>query len=349
MKTTYRIFVLIVLFFMLAGLTAVGAREEYTRSFQKEFPVKSGDKIILDNKFGEIHCNNWEKDLVNIQVTITVTARSEEEAQKIFDRIKVDIASQSGQVTAKTTIGESRFSNSSFSIDYAVMMPAYLDLDLQNKFGDVFLNELSGKANLQVSYGALDVKKLNNSDNLITVKFGSSDITWMKGAVMTLEYSNAEIGYSGSLRLNSKYSDLNADQVIWFKFDFEGGHLDVCNTSIFESRSRFSDLTVGKVEKTLSVDIQYGSCEVDEVPADFSSVSIKNRFGNVTVGISSEASYLLDAHMEFCDLDFPKSKTRLTEHTEEVTSKTFRGTVGTNVNASSRVTVDSQYGNVSLE
>ncbi|HTX88002.1 MAG TPA: hypothetical protein VMC08_03355, partial [Bacteroidales bacterium] len=214
MKATYKIFVLLVLFFFLAGLAAVSAKDEYTRTINKEFPVKQGDKLVIDNRFGKVHCNNWDKDQVTIEVTITVLAHNQDEANRFFDKITVDISSAAGVISAKTSLGENRNSTGNFSIDYEVNMPSYLDLNITNKFGDVYVGELAGKGDLEVSYGDLDVNKLLNSDNQVQVKFGKARIGWIKGAVATMAYSQFDLDYAGSLWLNSKYSDLDAGQII---------------------------------------------------------------------------------------------------------------------------------------
>ena len=349
MKTTYKIYVLLVLFFFLAGLTAVSAKDEYTKTIRKQYPVKQGDKLIVDNRFGKVHCNNWDKDEVTLEVNITVTARNEDEANKFFDRISIDISSAGGVINAKTTLSENHTSSGNFEIDYEINMPSYLDLNITNKFGDIYVGELAGKGDLEVSYGDLDVNKLQNSDNLIQVKFGKARIGWVKGAVVTLAYSQLDLDYAGSMRLNSKYSNVDAGQVISLNFDFEGGKMEVTNTSIFESRSKFSDISIGKVEKSLNLDIQYGDCDVDEIPADFSAIRIRNRFGQVSLGINAQASYTLDASMQFCDLDYPQSRARLTEVNVEPTSKSYKGVVGTDPQPKSSVTIDSQYGGVSLK
>ncbi|HTX87457.1 MAG TPA: hypothetical protein VMC08_00580, partial [Bacteroidales bacterium] len=120
-------------------------------------------------------------------------------------------------------------------------------------------------------------------------------------------------------------------------------------TSLFECRSKFSDISIGKIDKSLSLDISYGDCEVDQIPPDFTSIRIRNRFGQVSLGIDDQASYTLSAVLQFCDLDYPKSKAHMTDVNEEPTSKSFKGTIGPDQHPKSTVTIDSQYGGVSLK
>jgi len=91
--------------------------------------------------------------------------------------------------------------------NYTINFPQSMSIDLTNKFGDIYINEVSGKARINLSYGSLDVNKLNNSDNLIDLKFcNSAKVRSIQGAVVNLKYSTLDIDYAGSLRLDSKYS-----------------------------------------------------------------------------------------------------------------------------------------------
>jgi predicted membrane protein len=195
----------------------------------------------------------------------------------------------------------------------------------------------------------MDAGKFSNSDNLIDIKFGNADIKSIKGAVVNLKYSQMDLGYAGSLRLDSKYSNLNADKIISLVMNFEGGKLDMKNGSVIDGKSKFSDLNISRLEQILSLDIQYGNCDVEEMPADFTSISVKNKYGTVDIGLPSGANYTLDAELKFCDLDFPESKANISQRIITNTSKSYQAYVGKEGTPSSKVFIRSEYGNVSLE
>lgn len=342
-------FIFLLLQFLLITGVAV-ARDEYTKLIRKEFPVNADAQLVIDNKFGKVHCNNWDKNVISIEVKITLTAGSESSATKALEKVNIAMSGTPSQVIATTQITDGGFSGrTQVDIDYTVNMPATVAVDLTNKFGDIFINEVTGKSRITLSYGNLDVNKLDNSDNLLEINFGKANIRSIKGAVVTLKYSELDLGYAGSLRLDSKYSDLDADRIIAMTGTFEGGKLNVETNTALDSKSRFSDLNITRIEKTLNLDIQYGSCDVDEVPADFTSITIKNKYANVSVGINEGASYLLDASLKFCEIDFPEEKADITQRIITNTSKSYRGTVGTTANPVAKVNVVSEFGNIDLK
>jgi len=63
---------------------------------------------VINNKFGNVHCNNWEKNTIQIEVIITVNASNEEAANKVMDRISVVFTNTPSMVEAKTLLEEDR-------------------------------------------------------------------------------------------------------------------------------------------------------------------------------------------------------------------------------------------------
>jgi hypothetical protein len=335
---------------LIAGTSPAIARDEYTKTLKKEFTVNPGAGLILDNKFGKVHCNDWDRNVISIEVTISVEASSETAAGKLFDKVNIVLSGTASQVEGRTVFdGEDFHGKNRLSIDYEVNMPASVNLDLTNKFGDIYINRLDGTGKIALSYGNMEVHKLNNTDNLLTVNFGQADITSIAGAVVSLKYSKMDLEYAGSLRLDSKYSDLDASRVISMTGSFEGGKLSLDNSSVLDSKSKFSDIQVSRLETSLNLDIQYGNCDIEDIPAEFSSITIRNKYGNVSLGIAKGASYSLEADMKFCDLSYPEDKASFSQRIKTNTTQSYKGFIGKAGNSSSKVNIKSEYGNVSLD
>jgi hypothetical protein len=350
MKTILKIaFFTLVLIFLL-GIKGAKAHEEFTRVIKKEFAVNPDAQLTVNNRFGKVHCANWEKNSISIDVTITVTAADQEEAEKKFKRISIDFTDTPSSVTALTNMQEVKNSGRGrFSIDYMINMPVTVSLDVTNKFGDIYINEIQGKAKINLGYGNLEAKKLGNSDNMLDIKFSKARVNWIKGAVLSLKYSEMSLDYAGSLRLDSKYSDLDAEKIIALNVVFEGGKLNMENSSAVDSRSKFSDIDIQRIEQSLNLDIQYGNCDVHEMPADFTSVNIRNKYADVSIRLSEQAKYSLEADLKYCELDFPTDKAKFSYRSTTPTANTYKGTVGGTESPVSKVVVHSEYGNVSLK
>ena len=325
---------------------------EYTRVIKKEFNVNPDAQLTVSNKFGEIHCTNWDKNMVSVEVKVIVEATNDNVAARMLEKISVNFNNSPSLVEATTAIEDMNTSGKNrFQVNYLICLPSGMNIDLTDKFGDIYVNEALGKARINLSYGSLDINKLDNSDNLIDLKFcNSAKIRSIKGAVVNLKYSTLDIEYAGSLRLDSKFSNLNADKIIALNMGFEGGAADIKNSSTIDCRGKFSNLDISKVEQSLNLDIQYGSCKVSEMGADFTNVSIKNKYADVDVRIPEAAVYNLDAILKYCELNFQESNTALNYRSVSPTSSEYRGVVGSrDAKPKASVVVRSDYGSVSLK
>ncbi|MEI7499989.1 MAG: DUF4097 family beta strand repeat-containing protein [Bacteroidota bacterium] len=350
MKKIFKIALFALMFLFLLGIKGAKAHDEFTKVIKKEFLINPDAQLTVNNRFGKVHCANWDKNSISIEVTITVTARDQEEAAKRFNRISIDFTDSPSAVSAITSFQEGKGSGKDqFSIDYMVTMPVTISLDLTNKFGDIYINEVQGKSKINIGYGNLEAKKLGNSDNLLDIKFSKARVNWIKGAVLVLKYSEMSLDYAGSLRLDSKFSDLDAEKIIALNVVFEGGKLSMENSSAVDSKSKFSDISIQRIEQSLNLDIQYGNCDVHEMPAGFTLVNIRNKYGDVSIGLSEQAKYSLEADLKFCDLEFPSDNAKFSFRSTTPTENSYKGTIGGSDSPMSKVVVHSEYGNVSLK
>ena len=99
MKTIIKIFTVL---FLAGTVNFAYGHDEYTRVIKKEFSVNADAQLTIDNSFGKVHCNNWDKNIVQIEVTITVEAANENSAGKLFDKISIIINGSASQIDAKT-------------------------------------------------------------------------------------------------------------------------------------------------------------------------------------------------------------------------------------------------------
>jgi len=345
MKTLIKTSVVLLLICFTTFYRSEAKDTGFTREIKKEFPVNPDAKLVLENKYGDIHISNSNKNTVSIKVLISVDAPDLEKAVKVFEKVKIQFSNTADLVEAKTMLDEGLKIKGGFSVDYEVIMPVTMSLEADNKFGNLVAGEIGGKAKISVSYGNLEVSRLSNSDNLIEVKFGDAGINWIKGAVMTLKYSDFEGDYAGSIMLNSEYSKFSASKVIVMDATFSGGDLELTTASVLTCRSKFSDITIGSLDQKIDLINGYGNIEVDEVLPGFNAISITNEYGNVELGFASSTAFRFDVGMRYCNLDYDRGKANVEYSNESDHNQQVRGTFGSNPSALVKIT--SEFGNVS--
>ena len=70
-----------------------------SKSYSKSYSLSNSDKVKLENQFGEMKINTWDKNEIKVDVQITGKSDDEKRAQEIVDRISIEDGKQSGTVS----------------------------------------------------------------------------------------------------------------------------------------------------------------------------------------------------------------------------------------------------------
>ncbi|MBC8315425.1 MAG: hypothetical protein ISR57_04650 [Bacteroidales bacterium] len=343
------IYILILLFFIVFSLPKCsdGAnRSEITKEITKKYSISPEAKVTLKNSFGSIHCTTWDKNEISINIVITVDTKSQEKAEEIFELIDFTLNGSESAVTARTRLAKDFKVKGKFSINYFVHIPATVNLDLSNEFGDVVIGELKGRSIISIEYGHAVIETLNHGDNLLKVEFGSFRIGSLKGAVINMEFSKLTIDYAGSIRLKSKYSDLTIGEVVVLEGSVEGGKMNLENATVLTLTTEYPSVEIGTLKEKLFVDGDFGNFEIRHVSPDFKSITIINDYGNYIIPIGTSASYTIDAELHHGGIQLPKDQAEFSTYISSDSELIIQGTIGKN--PAGAVKIRSEFGNISL-
>ncbi|MBU8891926.1 MAG: hypothetical protein KOO66_04055 [Bacteroidales bacterium] len=352
---------LLLIFVQILVITsAFAAGEEFSKNLHKDYDADANTLLIIQNKFGNVDINNWDKNKVSIDVTITVDHINEEKAKELIDYINVEFKQSGNTIEAITEIDE-KFSkwntfsfgkdNKDFSIDYKVNIPKNIKLDLSNKYGSVFINEITGHSKISVKYGNLKVNKILRenvkplSEVYLAYSKGTIDkCVWLN---VTLKYSKLEIEECKALIAVTKYSKLYVDKGSSIVCESKYDEYRIGSVTNFVTTSAYTGFDFNEITKKLDFDNRYGSINVDYVPEGFEEIDIENEYGNIDIGISPGASYNLKGYAKYADIDYhePNRISRIKENT----SLQVEGLVGKDSNTKSVVKIETRYGSVDLD
>ncbi|MES2371267.1 MAG: hypothetical protein V4557_01725 [Bacteroidota bacterium] len=235
MKRSVKIFSLILL---LAGSASAATlsddyASEKSKSYTKTYAVGSGDKILLDNSFGEMKIATWNKNEIKVDVNITVKANTDERVQKIMDMITIEDGKSGSEIFFKTHMkgdhnnrsdndddhkdknhnsnnnnnrNYNNDDNSSTKINYTVYLPANATLNATNQFGPLTIGDYDGAVTLDCRFGTLTTGKLSQSKK-VTVQFGKATIESMNNGKLSVQFSKAQVNnLSGDIDANFNQS-----------------------------------------------------------------------------------------------------------------------------------------------
>ena len=349
----------ILLLGVLLGLTPVltGAQNQVEKEYNEEYSTADYSKLILENKYGNVDIQNWDSPAIKIDVVVIVKHSNEDRAKKMLDQIHVKFDTEGRSVKAATVI-EDRFRSNNgkngFEINYAVQIPRDLDLELRNRYGHAFLDELSGHAQLEIRYGKLTVNKLSRGKekplNTVSLAYASgssiSECNWLKANIkyssLDIEKAKAFVGYTSYMKLRIEEA---SSVVIDGKYDnYKFGKL-----SNLVVNSAYSDISVDELSSKLEADTKYTGCKIEYMPPSFESVNIESSYGSgYRIGLDEKASYDLDAETSYGKISYNDNGGRVSRIQESNKMKVY-GNVGPDENPSASVRVRTRYAGVRLD
>jgi len=207
----------ILLAFALTPLLSIaheGDNVDKKRTISKTYTVGSDDRLSIENSFGNVSVETWDKNVIQVDVEIGVRASTDEKAQQMLDQINVTDHQGGHEIEFKTDIGRMggkgnnnrNEENRRFYIDYKISMPAKNPLHIENSFGKTNIPDFSGQANLTSKFGELTTGKITNA-KLIHVEFGKANIGWLTNAEVVFKFNSKSTvaGISGNSKVDVEF------------------------------------------------------------------------------------------------------------------------------------------------
>ncbi len=359
MKAIRLLSALILLALVTTGFVAVG-QERVAKTYQKEFSLTDNSNIYLENRFGQMNIENWDKNSIYITIEIKVDYPEGDKAARLLKAINIEFTQTGDDISAITKI-EDDFMRSwdklfdsdskDFSIDWEVKLPKQSNITLVNKYGDIFINELTGKCKIELKYGNLKANRIlrDNTDPLstLTIGYGNAtidEVSWFKADI---KYAKLNILKAKAIVLVSRYSKISIDQISSIVSESQYDTYSIGNISNFVGEGRYTTYRFDELTKKLDLTVKYGEVKIDRVPATFESLKFNGGYTSIFAGIDPLASYYLTADVAYGNVKY-NEESRL-NRIEGTTHTEVDGLVGKDENTKSKVNIIVKYGSARLE
>ena len=338
--------ILVMAFFLLPWITITA--QDFTKTyFDEKYMVDKGASLVIQNKFGDIHCQAWDESSVSVNVTVKVDASSQEKANRVFEKIEIELTGTPTKVEGKTTVGN--ISNANYSIDYEIRMPRWINIDLDNQFGNIYLDESDGPVKINLEYGDMEANAFNGPKTEMTIKFSNVETGYMKDGTLNIEYSEWDSKGAENLKLYSRFSELTIEKVAMLNLDSQYDEVNIGSAGQVISVSRFSGLKFEKIGGDFDFDVEYGDIEVNYISAAFKVGKVRNSFAGANLVFDPKTNMNINAEMEFGELSYPKAHASLIEETIGYTTHIYKGRIGASTSPSSQLTVDSKNADIDID
>jgi hypothetical protein len=335
---------LLILSALMLGTLASAQDHKDKRSVSRSFPASLETTLELENKYGKIQMVTWDKDSVAVEVEMFLSESSASKLRKLKEDIKIDFTGTNNYIIARTVIeSESgrlaselksisntiKGTNKRMEINYLVHVPRHLDVVLNNKFGDIYMDDLEGQVDIVLSNGVLKANRLVGNSS-ITLSFADGMINSLGSSTMKLSYSDIVLGEVSQLDLSSKSSKVNVDSVNVLKIDSRRDKLNFKKVEYFYGKGNFTQVWIYDFLRESDVYMKYGKLTIEHVIPDFNKIYVESDYTDVSLYFDREASLGFDIlHHEKSVLRLPGVDVVAEESFDGKDHYTTVGTMGT--------------------
>jgi hypothetical protein len=335
--------------------------EEERLVIRKTYQLSSDQILGIRNRYGDVNINSWEKSYAQVVITIIARSSDKSRAQERLEEVEIRERKLSGKIQLETEILSRSFSilrQQGIEVIYDVDIPTQHSLEIENRFGDVYLDSRLGTVDIDVKNGNLVAKELSGEDNRIKLQFGQADLTTFKGGTLDISFGQLFLTEADVLSLKSNGAVIKIDQVKQLQLNANLGEIRVREADEITGSYTSTKVSVERLNKRAELDIKAAiAFEIEEVAAGFEGIVLTGNFTAINLGFEDEAAFDVDAEVQFGELTSHnlgvelKSTAQAEKLTHYLTPTTVKANPSSSVARSGKpgqVKIHSKYGNVRL-
>lgn len=282
----------------------VKMQKDYDRSFH----APPGSRFDLINKYGEIIIRTWEQDSIRVIVNVLAEGKTADLVKKNIDKIDVQFRKVGSIITASTIVETGRsgffkellkevddysrslFGGDRLTVTYEVYMPSKIKLNIENKFGNIYLTSLDNDLTIDLAHGDLKAEDLANE---LTLKhsFGKSDIRSVNKASVILRGAEIKIEKAKMIDIESSSSSIDLGIVDALQFNSRNDKISAESIDQVIGEGVFTDFSTDMVLSSARLDFRYGDIFITRIQKDFKSINILSESADINL-ILDQASYM---------------------------------------------------------
>ena len=303
------------------------AQEQVSKTISETFEMTNAGELQVDNKYGSITIHGWSKNNISITVDVITSHKKKENAQNLLDRIEPRIKSMTDFVTISSEIAEKNkgflaeyfskanpfdFDRSNIQINYSIYLPSNAVVDINNKFGDVILEDWTGKLRIDVQHGDIWVNKnLKNAD--ITLKFGKLKAKNINYGSINIKNGNLSLGKSKDLRLTSSGSVMDLDEISSLEIYSSKDEITINEVESIHGELEFTNLQLANVDDEIDLVMKIAEFKVLTIHSADAKINIQQQSSEIVLNVQ-EFSFRFNATLEEGLLRLPKTFENVETH-----------------------------------
>ncbi|RXP64541.1 hypothetical protein EC396_00770 [Lutibacter sp. HS1-25] len=308
------------LLLILLSSLAIKAQEAVAKKIVKSYSLTQQGDLTIDSKYGDIVVNGWDKDSIVITANIKVTDKKLENAKDLLKRIQPQIkivgnlATITSEITAKNESFIANYFNknnpldfdkTNVQINYTIYLPKTCSLNITNKFGDIILENFSGRLVTNLQHGDMWINQdLTNAS--VDLKYGKLKTKSIAYAYIDLKNAALDMETSQNLILNSSGSTVDILKIISFEIISNKDKINISSVEEIRGKIAFSDVKINSLDNEINLNMKITDFKVSNINKPEAFVHIDQESSDININITGLA-FKFKANLEQGVLRIPKS------------------------------------------
>ncbi|HKK81899.1 MAG TPA: hypothetical protein VJ909_06610 [Prolixibacteraceae bacterium] len=307
MHTTLKYYLVLILFSILTSIT-VSAQVSDSEHISRGFMVDNSTIVDIGNKYGDIVVKTWERDTIWVQIDYKVTGRNYDEIHQKMKDIDFELTQSGHYVVINTLIGESKnrllnelkklketigFGETEVEINMKITLPDNLDLRMNNKFGNIYLDDYNGDVTINMDNGRLKAHNLNGYISM-ELNFADAIINHIDNGRLEIYYSDMNLASARRLRIDSKTSNITLTEVNSLFVNSSRDDYRIRLISDFETVSSWTDFSISEFTNKSDVRMNYGDLTIENIKPDFEHLVVDANSTSIQLFLDRKADLNFD-------------------------------------------------------
>ncbi|MGQ9621618.1 MAG: hypothetical protein ACUVTX_11670, partial [Bacteroidales bacterium] len=306
---------------------AVNVTAQFTqkRILERIEPVSSETTVEINNKYGTIEITEWNKDSVSIIAEIEAFAPSQSRTEKMLEGIDIEISSTKYKVRAQTNFAQTLnmfFENiknmtnklisydSRVQINYIIKAPEYINLRLENRYGDIYLENSGGTVYVSLSNGSFKAHSLTKSADLRTA-FCNVVINNVRDCDIDASFSELIIDEAENLNIKSLSSrfDIKHGKSVFTESRRDKFFIGTVN--FLKANSYFTRFWTERLLTEADITARYGEIIFEMVDNNFKTINLNTGYNDIKLTFDPAVSYNIDIRHINSSVILPSKNTEI--------------------------------------
>ncbi|WP_420316862.1 hypothetical protein [Ekhidna sp.] len=273
------------------------------RDFKRSFSSTENTKVEVVSKYGEVIVRTWNLDSVRFEVIVRAEGKNSSAVAKSMSRVEVKFRKVGSVISAITEISsgngffgnvlsevEGVMGNNKLKVDYQVWIPKDVMLSIENKYGDLYMANVDGRVDLNISHGDIKANDLSKTLNL-KHSFGKSSFGIINDGIFTLRGAEVRIDEANQLNVESGSSEIRVDKIDRIQLNSRNDKIHLLDAREIMCEGSFTDLTSDLLRGSARLDFSYGDIYLSRIEKDFNSIDITGKSTEINL-VLNQASYI---------------------------------------------------------